>query len=55
MFASPPFTFYIQMRGGEGQGEWKTFLFFVVACYICPREGALLDKTAKQANQLADN
>jgi hypothetical protein len=25
MFASPPFTFYIQINGGGGQGEWKVF------------------------------
>jgi hypothetical protein len=26
MFASPPFTFYIQRKGGEGQGGWEVFL-----------------------------
>jgi hypothetical protein len=25
MFASHPFTFYIQINGGGGQGEWKVF------------------------------
>jgi hypothetical protein len=31
MFASPPFTFYIQIKGGKGQGVLKFFyryLFF---------------------------